>query len=95
MFFVSSRPVLTCWVSFVHCSLDTAVIEKLHSLDDSILNPTISKIVSTVVSAKDSTYSFVAPIVVTALSPFGLLKEKPEAESTLKPDGTTATVTPE
>jgi hypothetical protein len=84
---------LTCYIFVFYYSFDTAVIEKLHSLDDGILNPTISKIVSTVISAKDSTYSFVAPIVVKVLSPFGLLKDKPEEESTLKPDGTTTTVT--
>lgn len=73
-------------------SLDSALLEKLHDLDDGILNPAISTIIGTVLGAKDTTFAFVEPIVIKALSPFGLLKDKPEAESTVKPDGTTPVV---
>ena len=83
-----SRMILTL-LMFQHDSLDTAVLEKLHGLDDGILNPAIATIVGTLLSAKDKTEGFVGPILETVLGPLGLLKDKPEAESTLKPDGTT------
>ena len=68
-------------------SLDSAVLEKLHGLDDGILNPAIGAIVGTILGAKSKTESFVMPILEKVLSPFGLLKDKPEDESRLKPDG--------
>ena len=74
------------------CSLDTAVLEKLHGLDDGVLNPAITSIVSTILGAKDKTEGFVGPILEKILGPLGLLKDKPESESTLKPDGTTTSV---
>lgn len=67
--------------------LDLAVLDKLHGLDDGILNPTINKIVGTLMGAKGSTEDFVMPILTKLLSPFGLLKDSPESESGLKPDG--------
>ena len=70
-------------------SLDTAVLEKLHGLDDGILNPAIAAIVGTLLNAKDKTEGFVGPILGKVLGPLGLLKDKPESESKLKPDGTT------
>ena len=72
---------------FLFRSLDTAVLEKLHGLDDGILNPAIAKIVETLLGAKDKTEGFLGPLLEKILSPLGLLKDKPEAESTLKPDG--------
>ena len=74
------------------CSLDTAVIEKLHGLDDGVLNPAIATIVGTILGAKDKTEGIVGPILESLLKPLGLLKDKPESESTMKPDGTTAAV---
>lgn len=75
-------------------SLDSAVLEKLHGLDDGVLNPAIAKIVTTLAGAKGKTEDFVMPILTKILSPFGLLKDKPEQESTMKPDGTTTSTTP-
>jgi len=67
--------------------LDSAVLDKLHGLDDGILNPAIAKIVGTLLGAKGKTEDFVMPILTKILSPFGLLKDGPEGESNLKPDG--------
>lgn len=71
-------------------SLDMAVLDKLHGLDDGILNPAIAKIVETLLGAKDGAEGFVGPILESVLKPLGLLKDKPESESTLKPNGSTA-----
>lgn len=65
------------------------MLEKLHGLDDGILNPAIAAVVSTVLGAKGKTEEFVMPILTTILAPLGLLKDKPEEQSTMKPDGTT------
>ena len=74
--------------NFVSHSLDSVVLEKLHGLDDGVLNPAIASIVGTLLGAKDKTEGFVYPILSKILSPFGLLKDEPEESSTLKPDGT-------
>jgi hypothetical protein len=62
-------------------------------LDDGVLNPAIEAIVGTVMGAKGKTEDFVGPILAKLLSPFGLLKDKSEGESALKPDGSTPETT--
>ena len=78
---------IVCAHTFCRHSLDSAVLDKLHGLDDGVLNPAISKIVGTILGAKGKTEDFVMPILTKILSPFGLLKDSSEGESTLKPDG--------
>lgn len=76
-------------ISYNLQSLDAALLDKLHGLDDGVLNPAIAAIVGTIMGAKGKTEDIFGPILSKLLSPFGLLKDKPEGQSTMKPDGTT------
>lgn len=70
--------------------VDSKVAEKLHGLDDSILNPAIAALVSTLMGAAHSTEDFVKPIIMTLLKPVDfLIKGKPE-----NPEVTTPTTKP-
>jgi hypothetical protein len=62
--------------------VDSCVIDKLHSLDDGILNPAVSALVKTVLSAAHQTEDFVKPIIVALLKPIGLIKDTPENTTT-------------
>jgi hypothetical protein len=64
--------------------VDSCVIDKLHGIDDGILNPAVQTLVRTVLGAAHQTEDFVKPIIVALLKPIGLIKDTPENTSTTK-----------
>ena len=58
--------------------VDQMVKPHLKNLDTEILNPAIEKVVEIVLGAAGNTENFVKPIIITVLSPFGLIKNEPE-----------------
>lgn len=59
-------------------SVDDAVVDQLHGLDDNILNPAIQAIVSTVLGAAGKTEDVLKPIIIAILKPLGLIKNTAE-----------------
>ena len=56
--------------------------EKLHGLDDAVLNPAVSAVVGTILGAAGQTESFVKPIITSILKPVGLIKDDNTPEVT-------------
>lgn len=59
-------------------TLDGAVVDQLHGLDDKILNPAISSIVGTLLGAVGKTEDVFKPMIIAILKPLGLIKERAE-----------------
>jgi hypothetical protein len=59
--------------------VDSAVMDKLHTLDDGVLNPAIKKVVDAVMGAVMKTEKFMKPIIIVCLKPIDfMLKREPE-----------------
>lgn len=59
-------------------SLDGAVIDQLHGLDDKVLNPAIQAIVGTILQAASKSEDILKPIIFAILKPLGLIKDEAE-----------------
>lgn len=62
--------------------VDSTIIDKLHGLDDGILNPAVETLVKTVMGAAHKTEDFVKPIILALLKPIGLIKDTPTTTTT-------------
>lgn len=59
-------------------TLDGGIIDKLHGIDDNVLNPAIATIVGALLNAAGSTEDVVKPIIINLLKPLGLIKDSAE-----------------
>jgi hypothetical protein len=59
-------------------SVDDALVHKLHSIDDSMLNPAIAAILGLLLGAAGKTEDALKPILLSILKPLGLIKETAE-----------------
>jgi len=59
-------------------TVDDAVVDQLHGLDDKILNPAIQAIVGTILGAVGKTEEVFKPIIIAILKPLGLIKDTAE-----------------
>ena len=59
-------------------SLDGAVLDQLHGLDESVLNPAIKTIVGALLNAAGGAEDFLKPVIIGILKPLGLIKDTAE-----------------
>jgi hypothetical protein len=71
-------------------SVDGIVLDKLHNIDDSLLNPAITAILGALLGAAGKTEDVLKPLIISILKPLGLIKDSPEnPELTTVPGVTT------
>lgn len=71
-------------------SVDGIVLDKLHEIDDSMLNPAIAAVLGALLGAAGKSEDVLKPIIVSILKPLGLIKDTAEnPEVTTVPGVTT------
>jgi hypothetical protein len=73
-------------------SVDGIVLDKLHSIDDSLLNPAISAVLGALLGAAGKTEDVLKPLIISVLKPLGLIKDAPENPELTTVPGVTSVV---
>lgn len=59
-------------------SVDGAVVDQLHTLDEKVLNPAITAIIGAILGAAGKSEDIFKPIIIAILKPLGLIKDSAE-----------------
>lgn len=72
---------ISCAVSACSAVL-TSRSDKLHGIDDNVLNPAISAVVGTILGAVGKTEEIIKPLITSILKPIGLIKDDTKTSAT-------------
>ena len=73
-------------------SVDGIVVDKIHEIDDSLLNPAIAAILGALLGAAGKSEDILKPLIVSILKPLGLIKDTAENPEVTPVPGVTAVV---
>jgi hypothetical protein len=73
-------------------SVDGIVLDKLHEIDDSMLNPAIAAVIGALLGAAGKSEDVLKPLIISILKPLGLIKDTAENPEVTHVTGVTTVV---